>query len=331
MWKAITGTTVVLAMASLAWAPVAAAQQQDQERQQRPSGQQQRTRQQPQMGPEQRGDRANEILEDLVLVRLAEEAWVGGDFKVTAKDGAVTITGTVPREATKARMGRIARQTTGVTEVANNLKVVPTAGQGQAVGDAELASRVARQIASAIPGAKSGQDWWLDGWRVEGADNLWSFTVEAEEGRVYLDGEVPRLAIMRQAVDAARQTAGVESVRSDFELDRYVGYPYVGYHPYHYWPYHPYAYDPASFFYDVEVLPARRAGDARTMTGEVTAVDRQQGRVTLRTDRGTFQLPLPPSALQNVQEGERMTVRVDAGGSPAASPGDRTQGGRTRQ
>lgn len=111
-------------------------------------------------------------------------------------------------------MGRIARQTIGVTGVANSLEVVPTAGQGQAVGDAELASRVARQIASAIPGAKSGQDWWLDGWRGEGANNLWSFTVEAEEGRVYLDGEVPRLAIMRQAVDAARQTAGVESVQA---------------------------------------------------------------------------------------------------------------------
>ncbi|HXH81356.1 MAG TPA: hypothetical protein VNN07_00340 [Candidatus Tectomicrobia bacterium] len=73
MWKAITGTTVVFAIASLARAPLAAAQQQDQE--QRPSRQQPRTRPQPLMGPEQRGDRANEIVEDLVLVRLAEEAW----------------------------------------------------------------------------------------------------------------------------------------------------------------------------------------------------------------------------------------------------------------
>lgn len=184
-------------------------------------------------------------IEDYVLVRLAERAWVGGDFDVTVQDGTATLTGTVPSEATKARVGRIARRTIGVREIENNLRVNPSVADADTrVSDAELAQRVARRIASQIRGAKTGEDWWLEGWRVEGPDNLWNFVVEAENGRVYLEGDVPRLSIMRQAIDAARQASGVQSVRSDLDVDRvYGGYPYGFYGAYP----HPYTYTPSPF------------------------------------------------------------------------------------
>jgi osmotically-inducible protein OsmY len=177
--------------------------------------------QQPQQGSASgRDDRT----EDYILVRLAEREWIGADFAVNVKDGTATLSGSVPSETAKARMGRIARQTIGVRDVQNDLQVRPlSASVGSGVNDAELAERVARRVASEIPGAKSGEDWWLEGWRVEGPDNIWNFVVEAENGRVYLEGDVPRLSIMRKAVDAARQTQGVQSVRSDLEIDRFHG------------------------------------------------------------------------------------------------------------
>ena len=53
------------------------------------------------------------LIQDFVLVNLAERAWVGGDFKVEAENGTVTLRGTVPSEGNKTRMGRIARETLG--------------------------------------------------------------------------------------------------------------------------------------------------------------------------------------------------------------------------
>jgi hypothetical protein len=270
-------------------------------------------------------------MEDLVVLNLAEKAWVGGDFAVTFRDGTATLTGTVPTESAKARMARIARETRGVTEVRNNLQVKAAAGlAASVVPDNELARRVARQIAAAIPGSKAGEDWWFEGWRVEGPDNTWNVVVEAENGRILIDGDVPRVAVMRKAVDAARQTPGVQSVRSDMELERFYGrYPYGRVGPYAYGPYgypfhayehsHPDLYQPGDIGDDV----MRGAGTSSlvTLSGRVSSLDRQTGDVTLQTDSGAMELSLPGSALSGVQVGETLTVRIDTRESaPAASP-----------
>jgi osmotically-inducible protein OsmY len=284
--------------------------------------------------------RNDALIQDFVLVTLAERAWVGGDFKVEAKNGTVTLRGTVPSEGNKARMGRIARDTLGVIEVRNELTVRPAAASvGTNVRDDELARRVARQVASAVPGAKTGEDWWLEGWRVEGPDNVWSFVIEANDGRVFLEGDVPRLSIMRKAIDAARQTQGVLSVRSDLELERiFAGYPYA--YPYAY-PYHPYAfypgyYDPDYLAYDIDVLPRRGSqadgsSTVTTLAGRVTSLDQQSGRITLQTESGSMQLSLPPSALKGVRRGHELSVQIDTAAQPAASPaiGDGYTGGQS--
>lgn len=193
-----------------------------------------------------RQDRTANMLEDRVFVRLAEEAWAGGDFEVQADGNTVTMSGTVPSEQAKERMLRVARRTLGVTEVRDQLTVDPAAGRASAaatVPDQQLAQRVAQQIASNIQGAKAGEDWWVTGWRVEGPDNRWTFTVEAENGNVWLEGEVPQYSHIRKAIDAARDVQGVRSVRRNLELEPgYYGSP--GYGP-GYGRYYPgYAYGP---------------------------------------------------------------------------------------
>jgi anti-sigma-K factor RskA len=60
-----------------------------------------------------------------------------------------------------------------------------------------------------------------------------------------------------------------------------------------------------------------------TMTGEVTRVDSKTGKFSLKTAEGTLDLHAPPSALQNVKKGDRLTVEIalkPEGGSPSASP-----------
>jgi osmotically-inducible protein OsmY len=47
----------------------------------------------------------------------------GASIDVDTKDGVVTITGTVPTDADKTRIGTLVEKTTGVKSVANNLTV----------------------------------------------------------------------------------------------------------------------------------------------------------------------------------------------------------------
>jgi hypothetical protein len=74
------------------------------------------------------------------------------------------------------------------------------------------------------------------------------------------------------------------------------------------------------------------AGDfsgRHTMEGEVTRVDPKTGHLTVKTAEGNLSLHFPPSALDNVKKGDRVSVELGlkpmgsaASGSmaPSASP-----------
>lgn len=47
-----------------------------------------------------------------------------------------------------------------------------------------------------------------------------------------------------------------------------------------------------------------------TMEGEVTRIDQKKGHVTLKTAEGNMDLHFPPSALQNVKKGDRISVEL---------------------
>jgi osmotically-inducible protein OsmY len=217
------------------------------------------------------GQDRNAMLEDRVFVRLAEQAWAGGDFKISAQDGTVTISGTVPNEQSKQRMLRIAQRTSGVQDVRDQIRVDPSSGKergGTAIPDEQLNKQVAEKIAAAIDGAKAGEDWWFTGWRVEGPRNDWSLTVDASDGRVTLDGQVPRHGLIRDAVEAALKVNGVRSVRSDLQLDARSyreARPYAYGHPYGWGPHGNYggypAYGRHSAPYGDDVADRRGTGD----------------------------------------------------------------------
>jgi hypothetical protein len=149
----------------------------------------------------------------------------------------------------------------------------------------------------------------MTGWRVDGPDNRWSFTVEAENGAVWLEGDVPRYRHIRQTIDAARQTSGVRSVRSNLELDRTDygrGYRYPYEAPYGDTPYAYRGYSGTdSSLVDVDDhVNAHGFKGLHAMAGEVTRIDKQTGQLSLKTQEGTLQLQFPPSALQSVQQSQ---------------------------
>lgn len=267
----------------------------------------------------QEGDRA---LEDRVLARIAERTGVGPDMQVRADRGTVTLSGTVSSEAAERRALRAARRTPGVTNVRDELQIARPRIDVPQVGDAELNRRVAQQIARAIPGAKAGEDWWFSGWRVEGLGNDWNFVVESTDGEVVLEGEVPRHSIIRDALDAARQVAGVRRVESQLEVEPVRGI-------YDYGPYgwygsaDPYAYGPYAFHPGVAGPGPGPFEGRHVVTGTVRRIDRQAGRLTLDTrEAGTVTLPFSPGSLAEVREGEQLSVHLGfADVPPAASPG----------
>jgi osmotically-inducible protein OsmY len=213
------GRSLVALLALLAWAAGGP-----------PSLGAQPARERPQAGAIEGG------LADRIYVRLAERAWAGADFDVRVRQGVVTLSGTVPDERAKQRILGVVHRTRGVSEVRDRLRIDPAAGQpraGAPVPDAELARRVAQQVAAAL-GARAGEDWWFSGWRVEGPYRNWTMVVDAADGAVTLDGEVPYDSIVRRAVQAALRVPGVLSVRSEVELEAAVYGPpaYYWWHPY---------------------------------------------------------------------------------------------------
>jgi osmotically-inducible protein OsmY len=273
---------------------------------------------------------ADQELADRVFVRLAERAWAGADFQIRADQGVVAIGGTVPSEAARHRVLRTARRTPGVLDVRDHLRIDPAASPpapaNQLIGDAELAQRVALGIAAALPGAKAGPDWWFTGWRVEGPGNQWSLVVHADQGRVLLDGDAPRTSIVRRAVESALRVPGVRSVESDLEVDRryqtqmdqapVYGPPYFGgesrglHRP-----------GPVASPTPLDPLPGtprpnqppaalgrEAVGIETTMVGEVVDVNRETGRVTVRTSTGTIDFLFPLLGLDNVKPGDKVPV-----------------------
>jgi osmotically-inducible protein OsmY len=160
---------------------------------------------------------------DRVYWRLAERLPISADIDVRMpQPGVVMIVGTVPTEAMKRQALRVARRTRGVIDVRDELRVEgtrATIGDAEAA-DAQLARRVAERIASAIAGTKAGEDWWSSGWRVEGPDHRWTIVIEADDGTVWIDGDVPRTSLIRTAIENAREVDGVRAVRNEMELDR---------------------------------------------------------------------------------------------------------------
>jgi hypothetical protein len=63
-----------------------------------------------------------------------------------------------------------------------------------------------------------------------------------------------------------------------------------------------------------------------TMEGEVTKVDQNKGKLSLKTAEGTLDLHFPPSALANVKKGDHVTVELAMKPSAGGNASPRSEG-----
>ena len=140
---------------------------------------------------------------------------------VDTKDHVVTLTGTVDNSAAKDRAVTIARTTEGVNNVIDNLTVspgaTPTTGiddsaqkkagdaadrAGELVGDAAITTAVKSKLLA---------DTDVSGLKID---------VDTTAGVVTLHGTVPSAAERRRAVQLAKETTGVKSVKDDLKVGK---------------------------------------------------------------------------------------------------------------
>ncbi|HEY7520037.1 MAG TPA: BON domain-containing protein [Methylomirabilota bacterium] len=124
--------------------------------------------------------------------------------------------------------------------------------------------------------------------------NLTWVNVDANDGVVYLTGNVNTAAQKQRATELAAETPGVTRVVNDIvvnEAGRTASAP---------------AASPATTTASTRVASG-------TISGQVVTVDHGTGNVTLRSNGSDLQLRLPPASVVNVRPGDRLSVSVNAG------------------
>lgn len=129
------------------------------------------------------------------------------DITTTTTRGVVSLTGEVPSEETRKLAGAIALDTSGVTQVENNLVVNPGAGRNP--GMANLGDRIADLEVKTIVIDRLAQSPELKDKRIG---------VQVSKQVVTLDGALDTSAQKRAAEQVALQAPGVQSVVSQLTV-----------------------------------------------------------------------------------------------------------------
>jgi hypothetical protein len=218
-------------------------------------------------------DLRDESAEAWLIVKLFARPGLN-NVNVEVDNGVATLSGKVPTEQAKRRAVRIANSAFGIGSVRDQLSVDSSlANRREAnVADKNLAQRVAQKIAANVQGAKAGEDWWFEGWRVEGPYNRWNVVVDVDgPGQVNVEGEVPNVRLMEKIVKAAASVDGVRTVDSDLQVEpNYYSGTHRGllpyYNSYYYGPYGYYGpfYAPYRYYHEpYAAIPQNRAEQNR--------------------------------------------------------------------
>jgi hyperosmotically inducible protein len=161
-----------------------------------------------------------------------EDVLSGSDIDVDVKNGVVTLQGTVPSEAARARALAVAKANDGVKNVVDQLKIAPARGNIAAKADragdkAETAAeRAGDKTASATQ--KTGRavdDGWIKSkiyaqymadWNTVLDDS--DIDVDVENNVVTLNGTVKSAEAKAKAVATAKATDGVKSVKDNLKV-----------------------------------------------------------------------------------------------------------------
>lgn len=129
------------------------------------------------------------------LALMADPQLFPLDIEVEMDKGKATLTGSVPTDEEKAKVGEIAGKVDGVETVANKLTVTPALKDKLAKKQDESIAHVVRDRLSRSETLKAV-----------------GFDVKSENGIVYLSGKTRFQVIALEAAEAARQVPGVRAV-----------------------------------------------------------------------------------------------------------------------
>ena len=157
------------------------------------------------------GCASDQVVEAKVKSKLAADSEVkASDITVTAKDHVVTLRGNIDSAAAKDRALQLARETSGVTSVVDEIAVrtsestgdAPDSGRsiGEKVDDAGITMAVKSKL--------------LDDPDVKGS----KIDVDTREGIVYLTGTVRSETEKTKAVQLAKDTKGVKDVQPNLDV-----------------------------------------------------------------------------------------------------------------
>jgi hyperosmotically inducible protein len=149
---------------------------------------------------------------------VPEDALSGSNIDVDVKDGVVTLQGSVPNEAARAKALSIAKGADGVKGVTDQLRIAPDTQLTKAADKADKAADKAAD-ASAKAGRKADDGWikskiyaqYMTEWTTVLDDS--DIDVDVAKGVVTLKGTVKSAAAKTKAVSIAKATDGVKSVK----------------------------------------------------------------------------------------------------------------------
>lgn len=163
---------------------------------------------------------------------INEDVLDGSNIDVDVKNGVVTLQGTVPSAAARARALELAKKNDGVKNVVDQLKVAPAVShtEGKADRAGEKAERAAEKAGDKTASAtrKTGRtvdDGWIKSkiyaqyladWNTVLDDS--NIDVDVDHGTVTLNGTVKSTEAKTKAVSIAKATDGVKSVRDNLKV-----------------------------------------------------------------------------------------------------------------
>ena len=163
---------------------------------------------------------------------IPEDALSGSNIDVDVKNGMVTLQGTVPNDAARARALAIVKGADGVKGVTDQMRLAPAgtdmgnAAARTADKAADRADRAADKTASATKKAgRAIDDGWIKSkiyaqymadWNTVLDDS--DIDVDVDKGVVSLKGTVKTAAAKAKAVSIAKATDGVKSVKDELRV-----------------------------------------------------------------------------------------------------------------
>jgi hyperosmotically inducible protein len=162
-----------------------------------------------------------------------EDVLSGSDIDVDVKNGVVTLQGTVPSEAARARAIAVAKANDGVKNVVDQLKIAPATGSNMAAkadraGDkAERAGEKAadKTVSATKKAGRAIDDGWIKSkiyaqyladWNTVLNDS--DIDIDVANNVVTLNGTVKTSEAKTKAVAIAKATDGVKSVKDNLRV-----------------------------------------------------------------------------------------------------------------